>query len=74
MFTEPASGIEPDPPVYEAGARPIELRGQFAAAEAAASRNDVHHRENRELTVQERVPPAFERFAAETAWLRARAD
>ncbi len=25
---EPTSGIEPDPPVYEAGARPIELRGQ----------------------------------------------
>lgn len=27
---EPTSGIEPDPPEYEAGARPIELRGQGA--------------------------------------------
>ena len=28
---EPKSGIEPDPPVYETGARPIELRGQSLA-------------------------------------------
>jgi hypothetical protein len=28
---EPTSGIEPDPPVYEAGARPIELHGQVLA-------------------------------------------
>lgn len=27
---EPTSGIEPDPPEYEAGARPVELRGQGA--------------------------------------------
>lgn len=25
---EPTSGFEPDPPVYEAGARPVELHGQ----------------------------------------------
>lgn len=28
---EPVSGIEPDPPEYETGARPIELRGQVPA-------------------------------------------
>ena len=28
---EPVSGIEPDPPKYETGARPIELRGQVPA-------------------------------------------
>lgn len=27
---EPKSGFEPDPPAYEAGARPFELRGQIA--------------------------------------------
>ena len=35
--TEPTSGIEPDPPVYEAGARPIELRGQGARGARSAS-------------------------------------
>lgn len=33
--TEPASGIEPDPPEYEAGARPIELRGQSVGVHLA---------------------------------------
>lgn len=35
---EPTSGIEPEPPVYEAGARPIELRGQVLAVHASSDR------------------------------------
>lgn len=31
---EPVSGIEPEPPEYETGARPIELRGQVLAVRA----------------------------------------
>lgn len=34
---EPVSGIEPDPPVYESGALPIELRGQVPAVRARGS-------------------------------------
>ncbi len=30
---EPSSGIEPEPPEYETGARPVELQGQVAPAE-----------------------------------------
>lgn len=45
---EPVSGIEPDPPVYETGARPIELRGQVLAVRAkapVASAGDARRRE-----------------------------
>lgn len=35
--TEPTSGVEPDPPAYETGARPLELHGRKRCARDAAT-------------------------------------
>ena len=44
--TEPSSGIEPEPPVYEAGARAIELQGHVLEDEHELQRKESNLRDS----------------------------
>lgn len=70
---EPVSGIEPDPPVYESGARPIELRGQVPAVRARGSpaRRSARRRRQRSLVVR---PSDSAMFFAELVPINERLD